>query len=581
MSRAKKILNPFFGGDIEEINFDSQSHEAGEYSIKQNAKGAPVEKVNPLGYNLDYVTAFYMVLQGMIGTGIFATPGSVVKSMGSIGSTYVLWVSGFFIMIMELSVYIEYLTYFRLRNGADVAFLEQAYPKPDFMIPTTYAAVSVCLSYLNSSSIAFGTYILLASGVNASAWAERGVGIAILTFTCILAAVSSKLSLKLSNFLGFVKLVFMLFIVISGLVVLGGGSKVKDPHSIFKNPWEGTTTNGNAISSAILKVSFSYGGTQYCIMLAGEADPRKSKNLFRFFIPAVVFFVCILYILVITSYYAGIGSVKEISDAGTLISSVYFSKVFGTSAAQKALDVLVALAALGHLLASVVGQSRVLRECGRQGVLPYSKLWTSTKPWGTPILPIIVMWVVNVIVSLAPPPGDAFNFVVDMGSYSGYIFKILLVVGLLLVRKQREKAGLGFVGWKVPLPVLVLVILYEIFVFAMAFVPPADGTLNGSDVSFFYCAYALTTIGIICLCLFYYYVWAKVLPKLYNYEHRVSLYSLENGEQGHTVVKVNKQDLERWDAEHYENGKLIDTDDASSVENITVSLGDNNKHFKL
>lgn len=66
MSRAKKILNPFFGGDIEEINFDSQSHEAGEYSIKQNAKGAPVEKVNPLGYNLDYVTAFYMVLQGMI-----------------------------------------------------------------------------------------------------------------------------------------------------------------------------------------------------------------------------------------------------------------------------------------------------------------------------------------------------------------------------------------------------------------------------------------------------------------------------------------------------------------------------------
>ncbi|KAK7679687.1 hypothetical protein QCA50_017184 [Cerrena zonata] len=478
MSRVKKLFNPFFGGDIEEIDFDS--HDTGECSIKQNVNGAPVERVNPLGYNLDYVTAFYMVLQGMIGTGIFATPGSIVKSMGSIGST--------------------------LRNGADVAFLEQAYPKPDFMIPTTYAAVSVCLSYLNSSSIAFGTYILLASGVNSSAWAERGVGIAILTFACVLAAISSKLSLKLSNFLGFVKLVFMLFIVISGLVVLGGGSKVKDPHSVFKNAWEGTTTNGNAISNAILKVSFSYGGTQYCIMLAGEADPRKSKNLFRFFIPAVVLF-------------------DQLKKSLRL--------VFGTSAAQKALDVLVALAALGHLIASVVGQSRVLRECGRQGVLPYSKLWTSTKPWGTPILPITVMWVVNVIVSLAPPPGDAFNFVVDMGAYSGYIFKILLVVGLLLVRKQREKAGLGFVGWKVPFPVLILVILYEIFVFAMAFVPPADGTLK------------------------------------------------ENGEQGHTVVKVNKRDLERWDAEHDENGKLIDTDDASSLENITVSLSDNNKQFKL
>ncbi|KAK7679688.1 hypothetical protein QCA50_017185 [Cerrena zonata] len=480
MPVREKFSNLFYKGNLEEIDYATNEND-GNSSIKQDEGGSPVEEVNPLGYNLNYPTAFFMVVQGMIGTGIFATPGTVVKSMGSIGSTYVLWVSGFLIVLAEVSVYIEYISYFKRRSGGDAAFLERAYPEPH--------------------SIAFGTYILLAAGSD-SAWAARGVG---------------------------------------GLVVLGGGTRVQNSHEVFKNAWEGTTTSGNAIGNAILKVSFSMG-----------------------------------------AYYAGIGSVEEISKAGTLVSSV-----FGTSAATKALDVLVALAAFGHLLATVIGQSRVLRECGRQGVLPYARLWTSTKPWGTPILPIIVIWVVNVIVSVAPPPGDAFNFVVDMGAYVIYIFRFFLVIGLLKIRKRRKAAGLGFEGWKVPLPILIMIACYELFVIAMAFVPPDDGTLKGSDVSFFYCAYSLACFGIIGLCSFYYFVWAKILPKMFKYEHRQSFYSLKNGEKGNTVVKVKYEDLEKWDAEHDKSGKLISDDGHSienqysaSVENITVSISDKNKLFK-
>lgn len=582
MSVREKFPNTFYEGNQEEFDYDINELGSGS-SVKPDEGGSPEEEVNPLGYNLNHPTAFFMVIQGMIGTGIFATPGTVVKSMGSIGSTYVLWVSGFLIVLAEVSVYIEYISYYKRRSGGDAAFLERAYPEPQFLVATIYAAVTVCLSFLNSSSIAFGTYILLAAGSD-SAWAARGVGLASLTFSCMLAAINSRWSLRLTNFLGVVKIVFILFIAISGLVVLGGGTRVQNPHEVFKNAWEGTTASGNAIGNAILKVSFSMGGTQYCVMLAGESHPKQTKNLFRFFVPFVVFFVFTLYLLVITAYYAGIGSVEEISKAGTLVSSVYFSKVFGTSAATKALDVLVALAAFGHLLATVIGQSRVLRECGRQGVLPYARLWTSTKPLGTPILPIIVIWVVNVIVSVAPPPGDAFNFVVDMGAYVIYIFRFFLVIGLLKIRKRRKAAGLGFEGWKVPLPILIMIACYELFVIAMAFVPPDDGTLKGSDVSFFYCAYSLACFGIIGLCSSYYFVWAKILPKIFKYEHRQSFYSLENGEKGNTVVKVKYEDLAKWDAEHDKSGKLIGADghsieneDSTSVENITISVTDNNK----
>lgn len=576
MSFVKKVLDPIWGGKEDVYRYDLDT----ETSNYQTDLGAPVENENPLGYNLDYVTTFYTVIQGVIGTGIYLTPGSILSSMnGRIGVTYVLWVAGFIIALFEVFVYIEYATYFKKRLGGDVIYLEQAYSsKTDFLVPTTYAAVSVCLSFLNSSAIAFGTYILSAAEVEAGAWTQRGIGIAALTAACLLAASNTRFCLKLSNFLGFVKVVFLLFIAISGLVVLGGGTRVKNSHDIFKDSWKGDSIGGNAISNAILKVSFSYGGTGYVFSLAGEANPKKAKNLFRFLIPGVMFFVFILYLLIITAYYAAASSVDEIMNSGTLIASLYFQNVFGTKSATKALDVLVALSAFGHLLAAVVGHSRALRECGRQGVLPFSELWSSTKPLNTPLLPIFITWLVNLIVSVAPPPGDAYSFVVDLGSYSGYVFKLLLVVGILLVRKQRKDAGLGYAGWKVPLPIVIITILYEIFVLVMAFVPPDNGSLIGSDVSFFYCTYALTTIGILAVCVFYYFVWAKILPNIFNYEHRTKFYLLENGEAGQTVVKVPKEDVEKWDSEHDVNGKVLeDQDQMSSVENISILISDTSK----
>ncbi|CAK7900628.1 high-affinity methionine permease [[Candida] anglica] len=563
------ILTPIWGGEKQD---PVDSYASDNDSEHQLSIGAPVETVNPLGYNLDYVTAYFMVLQGMIGTGIFATPASVVKSIGSIGASYVLWVAGFIIALFEVLVYIEFVMYFKRRSGGDVVYLEQAYPRPKFLVATTYAAVTVILSFSTSSAIAFSSYILAAADYKATAWEQRGVGVAVLTFVCGLSIINSRIALKLSNILGFIKIVFVLFIAITGLVVLGNNTRVKNPTEIFKDSWKGSTSDGNAISSAILKVSFSYGGTGYVIAVAGESDPRKTKNMFRYFLPAVMFSVFILYILLVTAYYAGINDIKHIKSSGTLIAGSFFDKVFGTKSSKKALNVMVAFSALGHLLAVVVGHSRSLRECGRQGVLPYSHLWTTTKPWGTPVLPLVATYIVNVIVLIAPPPGDAYNFIVDIGSYSGYIFKLVLVVGLLMVRQHRKAAGLSFEGFKVPLPILIITILYEIFVIAMAFVPPTTG-LIGSDVSFFYCTYALTTIGILIVCIIYYYVWAKVLPKIFNYQHRTLYYTLENGEKGHTVVKVPIDQVEDWDATHDSNGRELDVGDSSSDNIISVDHG--------
>jgi hypothetical protein len=44
----------------------------------------------------------------------------------------------------------------------------------------------------------------------------------------------------ISNLFSAFKVFILLFIVVAGWAVLGGGTRVKDPHSHFKDGWAGT-----------------------------------------------------------------------------------------------------------------------------------------------------------------------------------------------------------------------------------------------------------------------------------------------------------------------------------------------------
>ena len=74
------------------------------------------------------------------------------------------------------------------------------------------------------------------------------------------------------------------------------------------------------------------------------------------------------------------------------------------------LNFFIALSSFGNLVAVLLGTSRLIRECGRQGVLPWTSFWVSTKPFGTPIGPYFVKWMLTIVLILAPPAGDAFSF---------------------------------------------------------------------------------------------------------------------------------------------------------------------------
>src|SRR6267154_6731699 len=82
----------------------------------------------------------------MLGSGIYSVPGVVLDSVGSIGLFFVFWLSAPLFALGGLMVYGEYASMFPKRSGAEVVYLEQAYPRPRFLVPVAFAVTSVLLS---------------------------------------------------------------------------------------------------------------------------------------------------------------------------------------------------------------------------------------------------------------------------------------------------------------------------------------------------------------------------------------------------------------------------------------------------
>lgn len=93
-----------------------------------------------------------------------AIAGSILNSTGSIGLALIYWFIGFIMAIAGFCVYLEFASYFPSRSGAEVVYLEQAYPRPKHFFPIAYAVQSVVLSF--SSSNAIGSFSVVFRAVS-------------------------------------------------------------------------------------------------------------------------------------------------------------------------------------------------------------------------------------------------------------------------------------------------------------------------------------------------------------------------------------------------------------------------------
>ncbi|RFU25893.1 hypothetical protein B7463_g10429, partial [Scytalidium lignicola] len=513
----------------------------------QEASGAPVENISPLGLQVTWFTTIFLNIGQMIGTGVFSTPASILKGVGSVGLSLMFWFIGVIIAGTQLAVYMELASYFPNRSGAEVVYLEQAYPRPKYFLPTAFAVQSVLLSFSSSNCIVMAQYLYATGGHTPTAWELKGLAVGCMTFVILLVIFNTKLSLRVSNTAGIIKLITLIFISVTGFVVLGGHTRVKEPLANFHDSFSGTTGNGYGLSNALVKINFAYAGYTNAFNVVNEV--KNPIRTLKKTAPASLLIVSILYIFCNIAYFAAVPKASLI-QSNQLAASLFFSAVFGAASASKGLNFLIALSAFGNITSVIIGSSRVIRECGRQGVLPYPKVWASTRPFGTPLAPYILKWGLTVLMILAPPAGDAFNFIVDLQSYPSNVFLFATTFGLLMIRRRRINIGLArgeFRAWNAA---IIFSLAVNIFILAMPWYPPPGGR-NGGDVSFWYATYCVVGLGILLFCAVYYAFWIYVLPHFGQYRIRQELIVLnDETAKTHRLVKVPLAELEVWDLEH-------------------------------
>lgn len=492
------------------------------------------ELTSPLGKHVGKFTVVALNFSQMIGTGIFVAPGTILRSVGSVGASLCLWGVGILISFCGFAIYTEFAALFPNRAGGEVVYLEKAYPKPRFLIPVTFAVCTVLLSYSASNAIVFSQYALVAADIQHTDSREQLVAILTSVIVCIIAILDTKWSMRLQSAIAYIKVGILLFVAATGLVVLSGQTKIKQPLKNFENPFEGTTASANVWASALVKVVFSFAGWNNANNVLNEIpNPARTVKVYG---AIALSLVSVLYVTCAVSYFAAVPK-EEIRDSKLLTAALFFNKVYGDGAATRLLPALVAISSFGNLLSVTIGHSRIVREVGRQGVLPFPEFWTNTWPFGTPSGPLLVKLLLTVIVILVPPPGDAFNFVIDLQSYPSNVFLVLLVVGLFLIRKRRAQAGLppaSFQAWNW---VAYLYLCVSIFLLVAPWIPPPGGS-NGGDVSFWYATYCVTGLAILGVCGLYYVWWAVVWPKLGKFQHVEVVERLNDGSVFTRIVRV-------------------------------------------
>ncbi|KAI9833347.1 MAG: hypothetical protein M1819_003742 [Sarea resinae] len=501
--------NPDFPQDV--LRAEAYFH-PGELTLDEDTAG-------DLGRHLGLYSTTFLIIGRIIGTGIFSTPSSVTDSVGSVGAALLLWVLGFAISLAGLCVWLEFGCLFP-RSGGEKVYLEAVYRRPKLLATVIFSVQAVLLGFTASGCIVFASNILLAAHHTASEWEKRGIAIAVIVAVTLVHTFLPRIGVRIMNILGMIKVVILVFIIVTGWVVLSGRiHRIPDPNASFRHAFAGSAKSSNPYATALFKVLNSYAGWSNAAYVLNEV--KKPVRTLKIAGPLGLGTCGLLYILVNVSYYAA-ATPQEIADSGVTVAAYFMGKVFG-STAERVLSVFAALSSLGNVMTITFAQSRVNQELAKEGVLPYPRFWASAWPFGSPSAGLLLHFIPSFIVIVAIPFGDAYNFILDVEGYPGSIINFFVVLGLFILRWNAPAVHRPFKVW---LPIAVFYMVGQAFLLVAPFLRPPGGK---GDTSLPYWLYPIVGIAVLTCGVLYWVLWRKVLPALGRYELEEKKSTLHDG----------------------------------------------------
>lgn len=252
---------------------------------------------------------------------------------------------------------------------------------------------------------------------NANPWVERGIGVAVNTTICLLHAWSAKWGLRINNTMSFLKIIMLIFVCLTGLIAAAGGISGVTPIDAFSNAFEGTRRSGNEYAAAMLKVLYAYSGWNNATYIMDELkNPIRTLKVASI---SAISLLATLFMIANIAYFSVVPKEVLLGGAGgsstNTIAGEFLVRIFGEKA-NIVMPLLIALSTFGCTSSMTYSGSRVMLEAAKEGYIPFSNFFGQVSSRHTPANILILYWVMTMLYMLAPPPGDAYNFVLNLCS---------------------------------------------------------------------------------------------------------------------------------------------------------------------
>lgn len=313
----------------------------------------PLPESSPLGRTLTWSSSFILVISRVIGSGIFATPGTILTAVHSPGLALLLWLVGAVIAACGLAVSLEFGTMLP-RSGGDKVYLEFVYRRPRFLASTLIAVHAVLLGFTASNCVVFSRYVLFALGWEdtAGSLAKKAVAVGLLCAITIIHVVFPKAGVRLQDGLGWMKIGLVMFMILSGIYAIlavqpPGSSPGARSQLALDGLWEGSVWNWGIVSTSLFKVFYSYAGLDNVNNVLNEV--KNPVRTVRSVTLTALAMACGMYLLVNVAYMLVV-PLEEIRGSGELVAALFFERVFGVRLGRRILPLAVATSAAGNVL---------------------------------------------------------------------------------------------------------------------------------------------------------------------------------------------------------------------------------------
>jgi APA family basic amino acid/polyamine antiporter len=357
--------------------------------------------------------ATLIVMGGVVGSGIFATPSVVAARAGAPLAIVGAWALGGLIALVGAFVFAE-LAQRRPASGGLYGYMRDAYHP---VIGFSYGWTALLISQsggIAAAAITFGNY------VGPALWHTSPVvcGAAAIIVLTAINCLGVREGGNVQNVLMLLKIGIVLAIILAGVVAAPVASTLA-----------GTVTAAG-FGAAMIPVLFAYDGFQTAGFVDGELkDPKRTMSR------GLVFGISLVVVL-----YLGIvlGGLRVLGSSGLAATATPASEImaraFGTFG-QRLIVIGVAISTLGYLSNSMLASPRIYYAMARDGLF-FKAVAHVSRRTRVPTVAILLQGAFGLIIALSGRYDQILNYVIAVD----FVF-MALAAGAVVIFRRRSVAA--------------------------------------------------------------------------------------------------------------------------------------------